>query len=66
MLRFGNLLAQNSIKLNKTKLETSLTIKLTGTVAMKLGFAMDLDTSVEPDIEELDTETTITLAYQFF
>jgi putative salt-induced outer membrane protein len=33
---------------------------------MKLSFIMDLDTNVGPDIEELDTETTITLVYQFF
>lgn len=50
----------------KTKSETSLGTKLTGALAMKLSFSMDLDTSVGPDIEKLDTETTVTLVYQFF
>jgi putative salt-induced outer membrane protein len=49
----------------KTKLETSLSTKLTGTLAMKLSFVMNLDTSVGPDIEELDTEAAVTLVYQF-
>jgi putative salt-induced outer membrane protein YdiY len=50
----------------KTKLETSLSTKLTGTLAMKLSFVINLDTSVGPDIEELDTEAAFTLVYQFF
>jgi putative salt-induced outer membrane protein YdiY len=50
----------------KTKSETSLSTKLTGTLAMKLSFAMNFDTSVGPDIDELDTETAVTLVYQFF
>jgi putative salt-induced outer membrane protein len=33
---------------------------------LKLSFSVNLDTSVGPDIEELDTETVITLVYQFF
>ena len=53
-------------KFNKTKLKTSLTTKLTGSLALKLSFSVNLDTSVGPDIEELDTETVITLVYQFF
>ena len=50
----------------KTKSETSISTKLTGTLAMKLSFVMNLDTSVGPDIEELDTEAAVTLVYQFF
>jgi len=50
----------------KTKSETSLSTKLSGALAMKLSFVMNLDTSVGPDIEELDTEATVTLVYQFF
>jgi putative salt-induced outer membrane protein YdiY len=50
----------------KTKLETSLSTKLTGTLAMKLSFVINLDTSVGPDIEELDTEAAFTLVYHFF
>lgn len=50
----------------KTKSETTLSTKLTGALAMKLSFVMNLDTSVGPDIEELDTEAAVTLVYQFF
>ncbi|GAC17533.1 DUF481 domain-containing protein [Paraglaciecola arctica] len=50
----------------KTKSETSLSTKLTGALAMKLSFVMNHDTSVGPDIEELDTEAAVTLVYQFF
>lgn len=50
---------------SKTKSETSLSTKLTGTLAMKLSFAMNFDTSVRSEIEELDTETTVTLVYRF-
>jgi putative salt-induced outer membrane protein YdiY len=50
----------------KTKSETSLSTKLTGALAMKLSFVMNLDTSVSPDIDELDTEAAVTLVYQFF
>ena len=50
----------------KTKSETSLATKLTGALAMKLSFIMNHDTGVRSDIEELDTEATVTLVYQFF
>jgi putative salt-induced outer membrane protein YdiY len=50
----------------KTKSETSLSTKLTGALAMKLSLVMNLDTSVGPDTEELDTEAAVTLVYQFF
>ena len=53
-------------KFSKTKTETSIATKLTGALAMKLSFSINLDTSVGPDIEKLDTETTVTLIYQFF
>jgi putative salt-induced outer membrane protein YdiY len=51
---------------SKTKSETSLSTKLTGALAMKLSFVMNIDTSVSPDIKEIDTEATVTLVYQFF
>jgi len=51
---------------SKTKSETSISTKLSGALAMKLSFIMDFDTSVGPGIEELDTETAVTLVYQFF
>jgi putative salt-induced outer membrane protein len=50
----------------KTKSETSISTKLTGAIAMKLSFVMNLDTSVSQDLEELDTEAAVTLVYQFF
>lgn len=53
-------------KFTKTKSETSLSTKLTGALAMKLSFVMNLDSSVGPDIEELNTEAAVTLVYQFF
>ena len=53
-------------KFTKTKSETSLSTKLTGALAMKLSFVMNVNTSVGSDIEALDTEATVTLVYQFF
>jgi putative salt-induced outer membrane protein YdiY len=50
----------------KTKSETSLSTKLTGALAMKLSFILNLDTSVAPDIEDLNTEAAVTVVYQFF
>jgi len=50
----------------KTKSETSLSTKLHGALTMKLSFIMNLDTSVAPETEELDTEVAVTLVYQFF
>lgn len=50
----------------KTKSETSLSTKITGSLAMKLTFVVNHDTSVSQEIEELDTETAVTLVYQFF
>lgn len=50
----------------RTKSETSLSTKLSGALAMKLSFVMNLDTSVGPHIEELNTQAAVTLVYQFF
>jgi putative salt-induced outer membrane protein len=50
----------------KTKLDTSLSTKLTGTLAMKLSFIINIDTGVGQDTEEQNTETVVTLVYQFF
>lgn len=50
----------------KTKSETSLSTKLNGSLAMKLTFVMNHDSSVGDDREELNTETAVTLVYQFF
>jgi putative salt-induced outer membrane protein YdiY len=53
-------------KFTKTKSETSLSTELTGALAMKLSFVMNMDTSIGSNINELDTEATITWVYQFF
>lgn len=50
----------------KTKSETSLSAKLNGALAMKLSFVVNLDTSVAEEKDELDTQTVVTLVYQFF
>lgn len=50
----------------KTKSETSLSTKINGSLAMKLTFVVNHDTGVSQDTEELDTETAVTLVYQFF
>jgi putative salt-induced outer membrane protein YdiY len=51
---------------SKTKSETSLSTKLNGALSMKLSFVVNHDTSVDRTRERLDTETAITLIYQFF
>jgi putative salt-induced outer membrane protein YdiY len=50
----------------KTKSETSLSAKINDALAMKLSFIMNHNSGVEVDREELDTETAVTLVYQFF
>lgn len=50
----------------KTKSETSLSTKINGSLAMKLTFVVNHDTGVSQETEELDTETAVTLVYQFF
>lgn len=50
----------------KTKSETSLSTKINGSLAMKFTFVMNHDSSVGDDSEELNTETAVTLVYQFF
>ncbi|MEP7702602.1 DUF481 domain-containing protein [Paraglaciecola sp. 25GB23A] len=50
----------------KTKSETSLSTKINGSLAMKLTFVLNHDTGVSQETEELDTETAVTLVYQFF
>lgn len=51
---------------SKTKFETSLSAKINDTLAMKLSFIMNHNNDVDTDQDELDTETAVTLVYQFF
>jgi putative salt-induced outer membrane protein YdiY len=50
----------------KTKSETSLSSKISGALAMKLSFMMNLNKSQDTSRKELDTETSVSLVYQFF
>ena len=50
----------------KTKSETSLSTKIFGSLAMKLSFIMEHNSNAEISQESLDTETAVTLVYQFF
>lgn len=50
----------------KTRSETSLSTKLSGALGMKFSFVMNHDTGVSKGREELDTQTALTLVYQFF
>lgn len=50
----------------KTRSETSLSTKISGALGMTLSFMMNHDTGVSRGREELDTQTVVTLVYQFF
>ena len=52
---------QNSIY----KSETSLTTKLMESLQFKFTFTVDYNTEVEEDFENLDTQTSVTLVYNF-
>lgn len=49
-----------------TKSETSLSTKVFGSLAMKLSFVMEHNSHARLGQESLDTETAVTLVYQFF
>jgi putative salt-induced outer membrane protein len=49
-----------------TKSETSLSTKISGSLAMKLSFVMEHNSRARVGQEGLDTETAVTLVYQFF
>ena len=50
----------------KTRSETSLSTKISGALGMTLSFMVNHDTGVSQGREELDTQTAVTLVYQFF
>ncbi len=50
----------------KTKSETSLSTKINGALAMKLSLVMNHDTGASGSRKDLDTQTAVTLMYQFF
>jgi putative salt-induced outer membrane protein len=49
-----------------TKSETSLSTKILGSLAMKLSFVMEHNSRARAGQASLDTETAVTLVYQFF
>lgn len=50
----------------KSKSETSLSAQINGSLAMKLAVILNHNTDVADDVEELDTQTSVTLVYSFF
>ncbi|WP_411270229.1 DUF481 domain-containing protein [Alteromonas sp. CYL-A6] len=50
----------------KSRAESALTATISGALSMKLSIKLDHNTNVNPGIEKLDTETAVTLVYNFF
>jgi len=50
----------------KSRAETALTATISGNLSMRLSFKLDHNTNVDDDVEKLDTETAVSLVYNFF
>ncbi len=50
----------------KSRAETALTATISGNLSMRLSFKLDHNTNVADDVEKLDTETAVSLVYNFF
>lgn len=50
----------------KSRSKTSVIAQLTNGLSMKVSLKLDHNSDVEPGIEKLDTETSVTLVYSFF
>ena len=50
----------------KSRAESALTATISGNLSMRLSFKLDHNTNVEDDVEKLDTETAVSLVYNFF
>ncbi|GAB3011053.1 DUF481 domain-containing protein [Bowmanella dokdonensis] len=50
----------------KSKSETSVAARINGSLALKVALILNHNTDVDPGIEELDTQTSVTLVYTFF
>lgn len=50
----------------KTKSETSVSAQINGSLAMKLSLTLDHNSETTDDTESLDTQTAVTLVYNFF
>ena len=50
----------------KSRAESALTAQIAGALSMKLSIRLDHNSDVADDLENLDTETAVTLVYSFF
>ncbi|MCW8107099.1 DUF481 domain-containing protein [Alteromonas ponticola] len=50
----------------KSRAETAVTATISGNLSLKVALKLDHNSDVDPDIENLDTETSVTLVYSFF
>ena len=50
----------------KSRAETALTATISGNLSLKVSFKVDHNSDVADDVENLDTETAVTLVYNFF
>lgn len=50
----------------KSRAESALTATISGNLSMRLSFKLDHNSNVSDDVEKLDTETAVSLVYNFF
>ena len=50
----------------KSKSETSVSAQISGGVSLKVSLILDHNSDVADDIDNLDTQTAVTLVYSFF
>ena len=50
----------------KSRAESALTATISGSLSMKVSLRLDHNSDVNPGVENLDTETAVTLVYNFF
>ncbi len=50
----------------KSRAESALTATISGNLSMRLSFKLDHNSNVANDVEKLDTETAVSLVYNFF
>ncbi|NMH59176.1 DUF481 domain-containing protein [Alteromonas ponticola] len=50
----------------KSRAESAVTATISGNLSLKVAFKLDHNSEVDPGVEKLDTETSVTLVYNFF
>ena len=50
----------------KSRAESALTATISGSLSMKVSLRLDHNSNVAEGVEKLDTETAVTLVYNFF